>query len=108
MPVLNYKENYNKFIGENAVVIGISKDSQKSHEKFIEKYQLPFILLSDESLETIKAYDVWHEKKLYGKPYMGVVRTTYIIDEKGYIIDSDNKVNASTNAEDVLCTLKKL
>ncbi len=105
---LNYKENYNKFIGENAVVIGISKDSQKSHEKFIEKYQLPFILLSDESLETIKAYDVWHEKKLYGKPYMGVVRTTYIIDEKGYIIDSDNKVNASTNAEDVLCTLKKL
>lgn len=105
---LNYKDNYEEFLKENAIVIGISKDSLKSHEKFSSKYELPFILLSDESLEVIKAYDVWHEKKLYGKPYMGVVRTTYIIDENGYIINSDDKVNASTNADDVLCTIRKL
>ena len=84
---LGYKENYNKFIENDVVVIGISKDSIKSHKNFVQKNELPFILLSDPELETIKAYDVWQEKKLYGKVSMGVVRTTYIIDEDGMISD---------------------
>ncbi len=104
---LGYKNNYSRFIEKDIIVIGISKDSVKSHKNFVEKYDLPFILLSDESLEVLKQYDVWHEKKLYGKTYMGVVRTTYIINEEGMIIYSDNKVKAESNALDVLKILNK-
>lgn len=104
---LNYKDNYDEFINNNTVVIGISKDSSKSHFNFQTKYELPFILLSDESLSTIKAYDVWKEKKLYGKAYMGIKRTTYVIDENGTIIYADDKVVAKSDAEKVLCFLKK-
>ena len=103
---LNYKDNYDEFINNNTVVIGISKDSSKSHFNFQTKYELPFILLSDESLYTIKAYDVWKEKKLYGKAYMGIKRTTYVIDENGIIIYADDKVVAKSDAEKVLCFLK--
>ena len=103
---LNFKEEYEKYIDQNTVIIGISKDSVSSHLKFTKKYDLPFILLSDESLEVIKAYDVWHEKKLYGKSYMGVVRTTFIIDEDGYIIDRNDKPITKTNASDTLCKIK--
>lgn len=102
---VGFKELYEKYQDKNVVIIGISKDSTKSHKKFIDKYELPFILLSDELLEVIKLYDVYHEKKLYGKPYMGVVRTTYVIDENGIIIDADDKVNAANNANDVYCKL---
>lgn len=77
----------------NAVVIGISKDSSASHKKFIEKYDLPFILLSDPTTAVIQQYDVWHEKVLAGRKYMGVVRSTYIIDEKGRIVSAREKVN---------------
>ncbi len=99
---LSYKEAYSKFLEKDIIVIGISKDSVTSHTNFIEKYELPFLLLSDEKLDAIKTYDVWHEKKLYGKSYMGVVRTTYIIDENGTIIYANDKVKASTDAFDVL------
>lgn len=86
----------------DVVVIGISKDSAASHAKFAEKYQLPFILLSDPELEAIQAYDVWVEKKLYGKVSMGVNRTTYIIDEQGMIEKVMPKVKPDTNAEEIL------
>ena len=93
---------YSEFEKKNAVVIGISKDSVASHEKFAEKYNLPFILLSDPELHAIQAYGVWQEKKLYGKTSMGVVRTTFIIDEQGKIIKVMPKVKPDTNAAEVL------
>ena len=90
----------------NVVVIGISRDSVESHRKFAEKYDLPFILLSDPELQAIQAYGVWQEKKLYGKSSMGVVRTTFIIDEAGMIAEVMPKVKPDTNAADVLALLK--
>ncbi|MBR6616205.1 MAG: thioredoxin-dependent thiol peroxidase [Lachnospiraceae bacterium] len=83
-------------------VIGISKDSVKSHANFAAKYNLPFILLADPELQAIQAYDVWKEKKLYGKVSMGVVRTTYIIDESGVIEKMMAKVKPDTNAAEIL------
>lgn len=93
---------YSEFEKKNAVVIGISKDSVSSHEKFAGKYNLPFILLSDPELQAIQAYGVWQEKKLYGKISMGVVRTTFIIDEQGKILKIMPKVKPDTNAQDML------
>ena len=98
---------YEGFKGKNTVVIGISKDSTESHRKFAEKYNLPFILLADTELTAIKAYDVWQEKKLYGKVSMGVVRSTYIIDEKGIIEKVMPKVKPDTNASEILEYLGK-
>ena len=83
-------------------VIGISKDSVKSHSNFATKYELPFVLLSDPELQAIQAYDVWKEKKLYGKVSMGVVRTTYVINEEGVIEHVMPKVKPDTNAEEIL------
>ena len=97
-----FGERYPQFREKGAVVIGVSKDSVASHKKFEEKYGLPFILLSDTELEVIKAYDVWKEKKNYGKVSMGVVRTTYLIDEKGIIIKAMEKVKAADNPEEML------
>lgn len=97
-----FKENYEGFRSSDIVVIGISKDSVQSHLKFAEKYELPFILLSDPELEAIKKYDVWKEKKLYGKVSMGVVRTTYIIDENGIIEKVYDKAKPDTNASEIL------
>ncbi len=96
---------YKQFKEKNIEVIGISKDSVASHQKFAEKHGLDFILLSDPDLIAIKAYDVWQEKKLYGKVSMGVVRTTYIIDEKGYIEKVMPKVKPDTNAAEILAEL---
>lgn len=104
---LEFKNVYDLFQKKNVVIIGISKDSLDSHQQFQKKYDFPFILLSDPSTETIQKYDVWKEKKLYGKTYMGVVRTTYIIDEQGLVIWAQEKVNPKTNASDVLCHLSK-
>ena len=104
---LEFKNVYDLFQKKNVVIIGISKDSLDRHKKKKKKYDFPFILLSDPSTETIQKYDVWKEKKLYGKTYMGVVRTTYIIDEQGVIIWAQEKVNPKTNASDVLCHLSK-
>jgi len=97
-----FAANFEKFKEIDAVVIGISKDSIASHSKFAAKYNLPFILLSDAELVAIQAYDVWKEKKLYGKVSMGVVRTTYIIDEKGIIEKVMPKVKPDTNAAEIL------
>ena len=89
-------------------VIGISKDSVKSHGNFAQKYELPFVLLSDPELVAIQAYDVWKEKKLYGKVSMGVVRSTYVIDEEGIIEKVMPKVKPDTNAEEVLAYLNEV
>lgn len=96
---------YAEFERRGVVVIGVSKDSQASHQRFAEKSDLPFILLSDPDLAAIQAYDVWQEKKLYGKVSMGVVRTTYVIDERGVIECVMPKVKPDTNAADVLAFL---
>ena len=88
-------------------VIGISKDSVTSHRKFAEKYDLPFILLSDPELQVIEPYGVWQEKKLYGKVSMGVVRTTFLIDEEGRIEKIMPKVKPDTNAAEILQYLEK-
>lgn len=96
---------YDEFAARDVVVIGISKDSQASHQKFAAKHELPFILLSDPELVAIQAYDVWQEKKMCGKVSMGVVRTTYIIDEAGNIEKVMPKVKPDTNAAEILAYL---
>ena len=97
-----FGEMYPQFREKGAVVLGVSKDSVASHKKFEEKYGLPFTLLADTELEVIKAYDVWKEKKLYGKTSMGVVRTTYLIDEEGTIVKAFDKVKAAENPAQML------
>ena len=101
-----FAERYPQITEKGAVVLGVSKDSVASHKKFEEKYGLPFTLLSDTELEVIKAYDVWQEKKNYGKVSMGVVRTTYLIDEEGIIVKAFGKVKAAENAEQMLGELE--
>ena len=93
---------YEEFKNRGVEVIGISRDSIASHVKFAEKYNLPFVLLSDPELEAIQAYGVWQEKKMYGKLSFGVVRTTFIIDENGIIEKIMPKVKPDTNAEEIL------
>ena len=92
-----FAENYPQFIEKGAVVLGVSKDTVASHKKFEEKYQLPFTLISDPELVAIQAYDVWKEKNMYGKKVMGVVRTTYLIDEEGMVVKAFGKVKAVDN-----------
>lgn len=100
-----FAATYGQFSDKGVEVIGISRDSVMSHVKFAEKHNLPFILLSDPDLSAIKAYGVWQEKKLYGKTSFGVVRTTFIIDEKGFIEKVMPKVKPDTNAEEILAML---
>ena len=97
-----FAERYPQFTEKGAVVLGVSKDSVASHKKFEEKYGLPFTLLADPELVAIQAYDVWQEKKNYGKTYMGVVRSTYLIDENGKIVKVFEKVKAADNPEQML------
>lgn len=97
---------YGEFEQLGVTVIGVSKDSAASHQKFADKHSLPFILLSDPELTAIQAYDVWQEKKLYGKVSMGVVRTTYVIDEHGVIEKAMPKVKPDTDAAEILDYLK--
>ena len=97
-----FADRYPQFKEKGAVILGVSKDSVASHKKFEEKYGLPFTLLSDTELDVIKAYDVWKEKKNYGKVSMGIIRTTYLIDEKGYIVKAMDKVKAADNPQDML------
>lgn len=97
-----FGELYPHFLEKGAVVIGVSKDSVASHKKFEQKYGLPFIILSDVDLEAIQAYDVWKEKNMYGKKTMGVVRTTYLIDEEGVIVQAMGKVKAADNPKQML------
>ena len=97
---------YEDFKAMDAAVIGVSKDSAASHQRFAEKHGLPFVLLSDPELTAIQAYGVWQEKKLYGKASMGVVRTTFIIDEQGRIEKVMPKVKPDTNAAEILSYLR--
>ena len=97
-----FAERYPQFMEKGAVILGVSKDSVKSHKNFETKYELPFTLLSDPELQAIQAYDVWKEKKNYGKVSMGVVRTTYLIDEEGTIIKAMDKVKAADNPQQML------
>ena len=97
-----FAELYPQFMEKGAVVLGVSKDSVASHKKFEEKFGLPFTLLSDTELAAIKAYDVWQEKNMYGKITMGVVRTTYLIDEEGVIVKAFGKVKATENPAQML------
>ena len=100
-----FAQNYDAFKSNNIVVIGISKDSVASHLKFAQKHDLPFILLSDPELQAIQAYDVWKEKKIAGKVGFGVIRSTYIIDEQGFIEKAMPKVKPDTNAAEILAYL---
>lgn len=102
-----FATRYQDFSAKNTVVIGVSKDSVASHLKFAQKYDLPFVLLSDPELQAIQAYDVWKEKKLYGKVSMGVVRTTYLIDEEGVIRWAKEKVKPDENAGELLTLLEQ-
>ena len=94
-----------EFAARGAVVIGISRDSAASHRKFAEKYGLSFTLLTDPERQAIEAYGVWQEKKNYGKVSMGVVRSSFVIDEQGVIVKADYKVRADSNAADLLAYL---
>jgi peroxiredoxin Q/BCP len=96
---------YAAFREKNVEIIGISRDSTASHQRFAEKYNLPFILLSDPEREAIEAYGVWQEKKLYGKVSWGIVRTTFIVDEAGMIAAVMPKVKPDTNAAEILAYL---
>ena len=97
-----FKENYPQFQEKGAVILGISKDSVTSHKKFQEAFQLPFTLLSDPDLEVIRAYEVWVEKSMYGRKYMGVERSTYLINEEGIIEKTFQKVKPPNHSKDVL------
>ena len=101
-----FAQNSDAFQELGVEVIGVSKDSAASHEKFAAKYELPFILLSDPELTVLQAYDVWKEKKLYGKVSMGVVRSTYVIGPDGTIEKAMPKVKPDTNAADILAWLQ--
>lgn len=96
------RDNYERFLALGYEVLGVSKDSAASHQRFIEKYQLPFHLISDTDLTILKAYEAWGEKKNYGKVTMGTLRTTYVIDEKGVIIDAIGKVNTKDHTSQIL------
>ena len=97
-----FADIYPDFLEKGAEVIGVSKDSVESHRKFADKYNLKFTLLADTDKKVIQAYDVWKEKNMYGKKSMGVVRTTYLIDEEGLITKAFTKVNATKNPADML------
>lgn len=102
-----FSERLENFHAYNCDVIGISKDTVVSHKRFEEKQNLKITILADPELDVIQMYDVYHEKNMYGKKVMGVVRTTYLIDEQGIIIFAKEKVKAATNPEDMLELLKK-
>ena len=102
----SFRDLYPQFQEKDAVILGLSKDSVASHKKFADKYGLPFTLLSDSDLTVIKAYDVWKEKTLYGKKHMGVVRTTYLIDEEGFIVKAFDKVKPESNPQQMLQELE--
>ncbi len=98
----SFRDRYPQITEKGAVILGISKDSVKSHKNFEEKQSLPFTLLSDEETKVIQAYDVWKEKKLAGRTYMGIVRSTYLIDEEGVIIKTYEKVKPADHGGEVL------
>ena len=102
----NFRDDHSEITDAGAVVLGVSKDDIKSHNKFINKYDLPFLLLSDESTEMISAYGAWVKKKMYGKEYYGVFRKTYLIDEEGKIQRIWPKVDVKTHSRDIIELIK--
>lgn len=101
----NFRDNYQSLLKDGFEVIGVSIDSEQSHQKFISKFELPFNLVSDEDKKIVESYGVWVEKNMYGKKYMGTARTTFIIDEKGtiqHIIKKVDNKNASQQIRDLL------
>lgn len=102
-----FRDNYQGFINRDIVLIGISADKTQDHQKFINDHQLPYILLSDPNHEAINSYEVWVEKVNYGKKYMGISRSTYVIDKNGIIIKVFKNANPDTNAEDILNFIDK-
>jgi len=102
----NFRDNYQSLVDKGLSVIGVSFDTEKSHKKFIDKFQLPFPLIADPEKKIIEAYGVWGEKKLYGKVYMGTLRTTFIIDENGLIKHIIQKVDSNNASAQVLELLK--
>ncbi len=102
----SFRDSIKLFEKKNAVIIGVSKDDIKSHQKFKKKYDLPFTLLSDENLKMLKSYGVWKEKSMYGRKYMGIVRTTFVIDEKGRIEKIFNNVSVDGHIKELLNALQ--
>lgn len=96
------RDNYERFLSLGYAVVGVSKDSQKSHAKFVEKFNLPFPLLSDEKTEILQAYEAWGKKKLYGREYMGAIRKTFVINEEGIIEDVIEKVKTKDHTSQIL------
>jgi peroxiredoxin Q/BCP len=101
----DFRDNGNKFEKKNTVILGVSADNMESHQKFKDKYKLPFKLLSDENKKVLRDYNVWQEKSMYGKKYMGIVRTTYVIDEKGKIEKVFDKVKVEGHINELLAEL---
>lgn len=97
-----FRDAFAQFRSMDVIVIGISKDTEASHQRFIQKFELPFLLLSDPDLTAIKAYEVWQEKKMYGKTTFGTARTTFVIDEQGMIVKVFEKAKPDTNAAEIL------
>ena len=104
----NFRDEFPKFGKLDAVILGVSPDSVESHKKFAEKYNLPFDLLSDEKKEVVKKYDVWKEKNMYGRKYMGVVRSTFIIDKNKKIRKIFSKVKVADHNKEVMEALKEI
>ncbi|WP_199560822.1 thioredoxin-dependent thiol peroxidase [Mucilaginibacter hurinus] len=102
----DFRDNYQSLLGKGFEVIGVSTDSEKSHKKFEKKYDLPFVLIADESQEIVQAYGVWGEKNMFGKKYMGTIRKTFIIDGEGVIKKIIDKVNTENASEQVLAIFK--
>ena len=98
----NLRDNYERFLSLGYDVLGVSRDSSASHQRFIEKQALPFHLIADTDLSILKAYEAWGEKKMYGKVTEGTLRTTYVIDEEGTIIDAIGKVDTKNHSEQIL------
>ena len=103
-----FRDAFAQFQAMDVIVIGISKDTEASHQRFIQKFELPFLLLSDPDLTAIKAYEVWREKKMYGKTAFGTARTTFVIDEQGMIVKVFEKAKPDTNAAEILESLKTM
>ncbi len=102
----NFRDDFKEIKKENAVILGISADSETRHKKFVEKYKLPFTLLSDENKKVLEKYGVWQEKSMYGRKYMGIVRSTFIIDEKGKLKKIFPKVKVTNHNKEVLEALR--
>lgn len=101
----DFRDNIKKFDKRNTIILGISADDEASHRKFKDKYDLPFILLSDEDHSVIKEYGVWQEKTMYGKKYYGIARTSFLIDEKGKIQNIFEKVKVNGHIDDLLSSI---